>query len=575
MTNAPEIDSSDFVRRFVMRANNLMWFLGAGASASSGIPTAGDMVWDFKQRLFVTERQVSPRSVSDLSDPNVRAKLQSFIDSRNDTPANGSPDEYAALFENVYPAESDRRAYIDAKIKGGKPSYGHMALATLMHAGLSRIIWTTNFDPLVADACAKVYDGTGYLTTISLGEPDVGAQAINENRWPIEVKIHGDFRSRRLKNTSDELRLQDERLRQILIDCCGRFGMVVAGYSGRDASVMDALEAALNKTGAYPSGLFWLHRGDSEPYERVTRLLSKASQSGVNAALVRMQNFDELLRDLMRVHTNLDTRVLDQFSLDRRRRTPVPMRPARGGWPILRMNAIPVLQAPTLCRVVACDVGGYAEARGAIEAAGVDLLFARTRAGVLAFGADSDVHAAFDSFNITKFDLHTIETKRLRFDSGERGLLQDALSKAVSRHRGLKLISKGSSDLLHPADASLPTWAPLKRHVGALSGAVPGLPALHWFEGLEIRLEWANDRLWLLLEPRTIFDGITPENKGAAADFARERTVKRYNRNLNDLIDFWAKTIAGSGESLRACNSTAGVEAVFRLGSDTAYSRKS
>jgi hypothetical protein len=239
------------------------------------------------------------------------------------------------------------------------------------------------------------------------------------------------------------------------------------------------------------------------------------------------------------------------------------------------MNAIPVLQAPTLCRVVACDVGGYAEARGAIEAAGVDLLFARTRAGVLAFGADSDVHAAFDSFNITKFDLHTIETKRLRFDSGERGLLQDALSKAVSRHRGLKFISKGSSDLLHPADASLPTWAPLKRHVGALSGAVPGLPALHWFEGLEIRLEWANDRLWLLLEPRTIFDGITPENKGAAADFARERTVKRYNRNLNDLIDFWAKTIAGSGESLRACNSTAGVEAVFRLGSDTAYSRKS
>ena len=444
-----------------------------------------------------------------------------------------------------------------------------------MHAGLSRIIWTTNFDPLVADACAKVYDGTGYLTTISLGEPEVGAQAINENRWPIEVKIHGDFRSRRLKNTSDELRLQDERLRQILIDCCGRFGMVVAGYSGRDSSVMDTLESALDKADAYPSGLFWLHRGDGEPYERVTRLLTKASQSGVEAVLVRMQNFDELLRDLMRVQTNLDTRVLDQFSLKRRRRTPVPMRAARGGWPILRMNAIPLLHAPTLCRVVVCDVGGYAEARGAIEAAGVELLFARTRAGVLAFGTDSDVHSAFDSFNITKFDLHTIETKRLRFDSGERGLLQDALSKAVSRYRKLTLISKGSSDLLHPTDASLPTWAPLKRHVGALSGAVPGIPALHWFEGLEIRLEWANDRLWLLLEPRTIFNGITPDNKGVAADFARERTVKRYNRNLNDLIDFWARTLAGSGESLHACNSTGGVDAVFRLGSDTAYSRKS
>ena len=243
-----------FVRRFAMRTSNLMWFLGAGASASSGIATAGDMIWEFKQRLFVTQRKTSPRAVADLSDTNVRLKLQNFIDSLVDAPAPGSADEYAALFEMVYPAESDRRAYLDAKVKGGKPSYGHIALATLMHGGFSRLVWTTNFDPLVADACAKVYDGTGHLTTISLGEPDLAAQAISEDRWPIEVKIHGDFRSRRLKNTSDELRLQDERLRRILVDCCRRSGLIVVGYSGRDASVMDTLESALDTPSAFPAG---------------------------------------------------------------------------------------------------------------------------------------------------------------------------------------------------------------------------------------------------------------------------------------------------------------------------------
>ena len=50
---------------------------------------------------------------------------------------------------------------MDAKIAGAKPSYGHFAFATLMRGQLTRLVWTTNFDPLVADACAKVYDATG------------------------------------------------------------------------------------------------------------------------------------------------------------------------------------------------------------------------------------------------------------------------------------------------------------------------------------------------------------------------------------------------------------------------------
>ncbi len=33
--STPEIATDDFVRRFAMRTSNLMWFLGAGASASS------------------------------------------------------------------------------------------------------------------------------------------------------------------------------------------------------------------------------------------------------------------------------------------------------------------------------------------------------------------------------------------------------------------------------------------------------------------------------------------------------------------------------------------------------------
>ena len=37
----PNVGADDFARRFALRAGNLMWLLGAGASASAGIPTAG------------------------------------------------------------------------------------------------------------------------------------------------------------------------------------------------------------------------------------------------------------------------------------------------------------------------------------------------------------------------------------------------------------------------------------------------------------------------------------------------------------------------------------------------------
>ena len=219
-TNPPQIGADDFARRFSLRAGNLMWLLGAGASASAGIPTAGDMVWEFKQQLFISQRRVSPQAVADLSSPVIRVQLQAHIDSSENLPPPGAPDEYAALFEAVYPAEVDRRAYLDAKMAGAKPSYGHLALATLMRAQLTRLVWTTNFDPLVADACAKVYDATGPLTTVALDAPDLAAQCIGEGRWPVEVKLHGDFRSRRLKNSGGELRHQDVRLRQIVRLIC-------------------------------------------------------------------------------------------------------------------------------------------------------------------------------------------------------------------------------------------------------------------------------------------------------------------------------------------------------------------
>lgn len=570
----PTVEPDDFARRFSMRGSRLMWLLGAGASASAGIPTAWDMVWEFKQQLFVSQRRVASGRVNDLSNPAIRRLLQDHIDASGKLPAPDSPDEYAALFEAVWPDERDRQTYLDGKLKGAKPSYGHMALATLMTAGQLKLVWTTNFDPLIADASAKVHDSTGALTTATLDAPDLAMQSIASERWPVEVKLHGDFRSRRLKNTTDELRRQDAIMRRALLEASKRFGLVVAGYSGRDTSIMETLTEAVNSEGALPGGLFWLHRGDGEPMTGVAELLVLAREKGIDGGLVRVVSFDETMRDLIRICEGLDTKAIDAFSAERRRWTAPPALGGRKGWPLVRLNGVEVVQIPSHCRRIVCAIGGTGVVREAIIKAGGNAIAARTQAGVLAFGPDRELRRAFETHGITEFDLHAIETRRLRYDSSVRGLLREAVSGALSRTFEMTVSRRRGGDLLAPSVPDHDAWRDLRDLVGGAAGVVPGDATLRWREGVAVRLDWADDRLWLLIEPRVVFDGLSELNRARATDFARERTVRRYNAQLNALIGYWSARLANGGEELRTFNIGDGIDAVFRFGVDTAYSRR-
>ncbi len=369
---------------------------------------------------------------------------------------------------------------------------------------------------------------------------------------------------------------QDATLREgSVIDTCGRGrDWSSTGYSGRDDSIMDALEAALDQTSPFPGGLFWLQRGEGPPFPRVARLLLKAAAKDIDGGLVSIENFDETLRDLVRLVDGLDTRSLDAFASDRRIWSPAT-RPSGGrGFPVIRLNGLELTTTPSVCRRLDCMIGGHAEVVAAVEMAGVDVLATRTKKGVLAFGSDADVRKAFGPHGIKEFDLHPIELRRLRYESQERGLLRQALSHALAREHGMTLDRRRSKDLLAPAVPADARWAPLKKLVGSLAGTVPKHPELGWQEGVAIRLDWADDRLWLLFEPRTIFLGMTDENRAVATDFARERTVRRYNRALNDMISFWADLMSGSGAELRALGASAGVDAVFKLGLSTAFSKR-
>ena len=570
------LDTAEFLRRHGSRAPSLMWFLGAGASAAAGVPTAGQMIWDFKRSIFCSEERVPLLACENLEDLAVRGRIQRHFQPPH--PPEGAADEYAHYFELAHRDDGDRRRYVQEQVLGATPSFGHEALASLIKADRVRIVWTTNFDRCVETAVTRAFNDAGRLTVADLNNPDVLTEATTEERWPILGKLHGDFQSRRLKNTAEELRAQDRQMRRALTDCCERYGLVVIGYSGRDESVMQALtDAAV--TGAFPQGLFWIHRGPERPLPAVQDLIVKAVAACIDAAIVEAETFDEVLGDVLRQTPGLPANLVTAAERAAPRLSPAPMPNKGATWPVVRTNALPIIEFPSVCRRAQSSVGGFKALRKAVDAAEAaqELVVARTSAGVLAFGSDDALHRSLKDHSVTQTDIHSIDSAKLTHNSGEHGLLAESLAKAIGRELPV-LVRRRRQDwviLADPERLDDETLAPLKQAAGSLVGKLPSGKG-RWAEAVLLHIDWKQNGLWLLLEPMvwlTASQGLRPAKD---MDFVRERRAKRYNGTSNDLLDAWITVLVGEEETARfsTFGGISGVDANFTIGRTTAFSRR-
>jgi NAD-dependent SIR2 family protein deacetylase len=137
------LTGSQFATTFCLKPEQFFWFLGAGASASAGVPTGYSMILDFKKRLFCQLSNISPREV-DANDPLWQQRIELFFITRSDLPPKNDPTEYAKAFEAVYPNAEERRIYIQQAVTKGNPSFGHRVLASLLTMRRIPCIFTTN-----------------------------------------------------------------------------------------------------------------------------------------------------------------------------------------------------------------------------------------------------------------------------------------------------------------------------------------------------------------------------------------------------------------------------------------------
>ena len=293
------MNQGEFTGVFCARPQNFAWFLGAGASRAAGLPTATDILWDMKRRYYCQqENQEITRH--DVQNPTVRERIQSYFDSRG-FPPHGAANEYSDYFEKIFRDDKERqRRYVKAILAEEQVtlSVGNRVLGALLAFGLSRAAFTTNFDTVVERAVAEVAGKS--VSAYHLEGSSAARQALNNEEFPLYCKLHGDFRYDSIKNLSADLATQNAALSECLVNAANRFGFVVAGYSGRDASIMALFREVLNSHNPFPHGLFWLGMRGSPVLPAITELLENATQRGVTAMLVEIETFDALMLRLWR-----------------------------------------------------------------------------------------------------------------------------------------------------------------------------------------------------------------------------------------------------------------------------------
>ena len=277
-----------------------------------------------------------------------------------------------------------------------------------MVSGRLSTVFTTNFDDLIETAAGSIADDMTPRPSVvvaDLGDPEKAVRAFQKSSWPLVAKIHGDFRSERLKNTPGELQEQDASMRHVLLEVCGKFGLVVAGYSGRDDSVMSLLRDSLSNLASFPSGIFWCYRPTDTLAPEVLAFLDEARNAGRAAVAVPVDNFVEMAAAIERA-VSFDAPIRSVLESKRPRSivTPTPLPTgATSSYPLVRFNALPITRLPTQARVLeerrAADLR---ELQSAIRSARARGFVARRSGGQLvAVGDDSQLSAALGPLGIT------------------------------------------------------------------------------------------------------------------------------------------------------------------------------
>lgn len=286
------LDFDAFIRSFVQnRDTSFAFLLGAGASITSGIPSANDCIWDWKKQIFCSSQKSVPTFIDPKSD-TCKNIIQKWLDSQGKFPPLGDSNEYSFYAEKALQIEDDRVKYFEHLAQGKQPYIGYKFLCLLNKYGIVKSIWTTNFDGLVERAAHNAFI-TPICINLDCADRIYRTESSNEL---LCISLHGDYKYSSLKNTSKELDSQHPTFVVALKRYFNDKNLIVIGYSGRDKSLMSALTEAFSEKGS--GRIYWCGYGN-EISSDVSTLLKTARNANREAFYIDTDGFDKTMLSLV------------------------------------------------------------------------------------------------------------------------------------------------------------------------------------------------------------------------------------------------------------------------------------
>jgi hypothetical protein len=506
-------------------------FLGAGASISSGLPSAEHCIWEWKRSIFLTNNPGMEAQFSELSLETVKERIQKWLDQQGGHPPAGSGDEYGHYIEQCYPIPSSRPVYFQEKICQAKPHVGYHLLGHLAQNDLFRSVWSTNFDGFSAKA-ALIYS----LVPIEIGmDSQKRMFRLARKGELLCVSFHGDYRYDLIKNTPAELQLQEETLRKALVEQLRDEPCLVIGYSGRDQSVMDSFTEAYSQHGM--GTLYWCGFGDGEITEEVRNIIHLARQNGRQAYYIPSNGFDDLMMRLALhcsdgAQLSAAKEIISRFADFKRGNKSAFTVPVYHTATIIKSNAFPI-ECPAEAFAFELKEWPAEKIWSSIkhQVQNCSIVAVPFRNKVIAFGLIDDIKDAFgNNIKGTIDRIPVLDNELVKEDGPISSLMREALVRSIAESRGIH------------SDRARTIW--LDKSIETLQY---NHRTFNVHESVQVSLRQIGNRAYMLFMPS--IELISPDGQEVPRELLKSTRLRilgsQYNSKFNDTINGWRELLFG------------------------------
>ncbi len=286
----PVISLNGFIARFNEQSNlrknrPFCFILGAGASVSSEIPSGEKLATTWLDTLY--HEAVDPKLPVEEWATEASLGIKGF-----------KYEERASFYSQLYEKRFGKDpeggyAFLEDAMSKKDPRVGYSILAYILTETQHKVVITTNFDNLVADALS-IYTETFPLV---LGDQSLARYASVDVRRPLIAKIHGAL-GFAMRNSSDEVGELPEEWIMPLKQIFAKYTPIVIGYDGNDGGLMGLLKRMPKGT---INSIYWCKRWKKDD---MSELLDKVKEPICdilrkhNGAIVPIPGFDQLMLKL-------------------------------------------------------------------------------------------------------------------------------------------------------------------------------------------------------------------------------------------------------------------------------------